>query len=177
MDKTHFTVVAGFKAEADHAKALAEAVTRAGFHLPNWQLREDKWVAAEIVETVYGYGMRYASGLHNFGIIADARYLGTLDKALQYAQEWVEAQDSYASGPTFYVFVRNTALANAGAVAEKVAARVAAEEQAARRQKEAQEAISRISDMHEDCPECQSGGSTDPVVRGVVHAKYHGVEP
>jgi hypothetical protein len=47
-------------------------------------------VEAEIVKTIYGHSLRYASGLHDFGLIG--RKLGTLEQATQFAVNW-QAQD------------------------------------------------------------------------------------
>lgn len=65
-------------------------------------------LGAELVKSIYGWSVRYDSGLQNFGIIAGSR-CGTLDGTLadaeRYAREWV-AQD-----PTRrYVWVRVSAL-------------------------------------------------------------------
>ncbi len=136
MDRTAFTVVAGFEAAARHEAALATAAAAPSFDLPRWQERSDPTVAAEIVVTIYGYGLRYASGLQNFAIIASAQYLGTLEKALAYAQRWA------AQNPdTNFVFIRNTSLAQAGAIAAKVAEREAGIARAAAAQREAQERL------------------------------------
>jgi hypothetical protein len=121
MDKQHFTVVAGFEAAEAHDKAVAFASQQPGFDLPRWQEREDFWVGAEIVVTIYGYGLRYASGLQGFGIIASAQSLGTLDRAIAYAQEWAASEPA----KTRYVFIRNSSLAKAGAMAEITAKREA----------------------------------------------------
>ena len=134
-DPKHFTIVAGFAAMAKHRAALAEAAAQPGFDLPRWQQRQDPTVGAEIVLSIYGYGLRYASGLQGFGIIADARSLGTLDKALAYAQGWADAS------PNHYVFIRNTELARAGEAAEIVAKREAGIEAARQAQREANERL------------------------------------
>lgn len=120
MDKVHFTVVAGFDAHTAYEAALDAARQEPGFNLPRWQERNDKWLAAEINVTIYGYNLIYASGLQGFAIICPAQYLGTLDKALSYAQQWA------AGAGDRYVFIRNSALAKAGEIAEKVAEREAA---------------------------------------------------
>lgn len=50
-------------------------------------------VEAEIVESIYGYSVRYASGLQDFGLILPAR--GREDPSLAFAEEycrkWVAA--------------------------------------------------------------------------------------
>ena len=132
MDKQHFTVVAGFEAAAVYEKALAEAAAQPGFNLPRWQVQSEPTVAAEIVSTIYGYGVRYASGLNGFAIIASAQSLGTLDKALQFAQEWAADGNARAGKPVYYVFIRNSALADAGKFATLVAEREARAAESAR---------------------------------------------
>jgi hypothetical protein len=45
---------------------------------------------AEIVQSIYGFGLRYASGLQDFSIIARAREIGgTFNEAVIFAQKWV----------------------------------------------------------------------------------------
>ena len=46
---------------------------------------------AMIVKSIYGYSLRYASGLNNFGIIRRARDIGdgSYEAAYNYAVEWV----------------------------------------------------------------------------------------
>lgn len=49
------------------------------------------FIEAEIVESIYGYSLRYASGLQNFGLIYSARQGeldGTLEHAVARAREW-----------------------------------------------------------------------------------------
>lgn len=48
-------------------------------------------IGAEVVETIYGFSLRYDSGLQNFGIIV--RRIPTLEAAHEAARSWV-AQDS-----------------------------------------------------------------------------------
>jgi hypothetical protein len=123
MDTTHFTVVAGFEAEALHARTLAEAASHEGFDLPRWQERYDHTIAVEIVETIYGYSLRYASGLQNFGLIAGD--LGTLSDALQFTTQWVDSANADRHEPVYFAFIRNTTLADTAKIAERVAARKA----------------------------------------------------
>lgn len=48
---------------------------------------------AELVKSMYGWSLRYASGLNDFGLIARARETGaTWAKAVEYAKEW-QAKD------------------------------------------------------------------------------------
>lgn len=44
-------------------------------------------LGAEIVKTIYGYSLRYDSGLQNFGIITGR--IGTLEQAENIAREWI----------------------------------------------------------------------------------------
>lgn len=47
------------------------------------------YVEAEIVRSIYGYTLRYASGLFNFGLIARAREIGgSYEQAVEYARTW-----------------------------------------------------------------------------------------
>jgi hypothetical protein len=49
------------------------------------------YIEAEIVESSYGYSVRYASGLQNFGLIFSSRNRevdGTLEGAIAAAQKW-----------------------------------------------------------------------------------------
>jgi hypothetical protein len=55
------------------------------------------YVEAEIVESMYGFSVRYASGLHDFGLIFSARSKevdGTLEGAIAAAQQWQAADPS-----------------------------------------------------------------------------------
>ena len=52
------------------------------------------FVEAEIVESIYGYSLRYASGLQNHGLIVSARAGqtdGTLEGAITAAKRWQAA--------------------------------------------------------------------------------------
>ena len=52
-------------------------------------------VGAEVVKSLYGYSVRYDSGLQNFNLLASARagqLDGTLEDAERFARDWV-AQD------------------------------------------------------------------------------------
>lgn len=49
------------------------------------------FLEASIVKSIYGYSVRYASGLQNFDIIASARrgqLDGTFEDAVRYARAW-----------------------------------------------------------------------------------------
>lgn len=65
-------------------------------------------LGAELVKSIYGWSVRYDSGLQNFGIIAGARYGqvdGTYEDAVRFAQQWA------AEDPTRrYVWVRMSAI-------------------------------------------------------------------
>lgn len=56
------------------------------------------YVEAEIVESNYGYSLRYASGLQNFGLIASSRSRelnGTIEDAIRFAKEWVSRDPAH----------------------------------------------------------------------------------
>lgn len=64
-------------------------------------------LGAEIVKSIHGYGLRYDSGLQDFGIIRSSFQLeGSLEAAEQYAAEWVQ-QDPERR----YAWIRDTAKA------------------------------------------------------------------
>jgi hypothetical protein len=53
-------------------------------------------LGAELVETIYGWSVRYDSGLQNFGILAgprSGRLDGSLEAAEKFARQWV-AEDA-----------------------------------------------------------------------------------
>lgn len=85
--------------EARKAAALGDTPPT-GFRsetLCQWQRSEAKLgiVEAEIVKSIYGYGLRYASGLNNFGIIARAQEIGgSLEDAIAFAKSWQAADAS-----------------------------------------------------------------------------------
>jgi len=61
--------------------------------LCRWQISESKYgiCEAEIVESFYGYSVRYASGIMNFGIIAGCRsgqLDGSWEAACAFAKDW-----------------------------------------------------------------------------------------
>lgn len=82
--------------EARKVAALGETPPT-GFRsdaLCEWQRSEARHgiVEAEIVKSMYGYGLRYASGLHDFGIIARAAEIGgSLEDAIAFAKSWQAA--------------------------------------------------------------------------------------
>lgn len=50
-------------------------------------------LGAQLVKSIYGWSVRYDSGLQNFGIIAGSRsgqLDGTYEDAVRYAQYWVD---------------------------------------------------------------------------------------
>jgi hypothetical protein len=59
-----------------------------------WKFAErtaGQFVEAELVKSIYGYSVRYASGVHNFGLLASSRMGvvdGTLEDAERWAREW-----------------------------------------------------------------------------------------
>lgn len=49
-------------------------------------------VGVQLVKSIYGWSVRYDSGIQNFGIVAGARsgiLDGTIENAIDYAQKWV----------------------------------------------------------------------------------------
>jgi hypothetical protein len=63
--------------------------------LCRWQERKsaEGHKEIELVESVYGWSVRYASGLQDFGLLAGLRkgnLDGSLEAALKYAQAWVD---------------------------------------------------------------------------------------
>ena len=64
-----------------------------------WQVQEHRngIRAAQIVQSNYGYSVRHASGLDNFGLIASARARqldGTLEAAIGAAKAWCAVDPS-----------------------------------------------------------------------------------
>ena len=54
------------------------------------------YVEAEIVKSNYGFSLRYASGLQNFGLIATAREIGgSFEAAIAYAETWQAASPAF----------------------------------------------------------------------------------
>ena len=60
------------------------------------------YLEAEIVESIHGFSLRYASGLQNFGLIASARDRAdrSYDGAVAVARTW-QAQDASRRWVTF----------------------------------------------------------------------------
>lgn len=96
-------IVAGqdvFDAQTARKAAALGPMPATGFPsdaLCQWQRSEAKHgiVEAEIVESIHGYSLRYASGMHDFGLIARAREMGdgTFDAAVAFAKSW-QADDA-----------------------------------------------------------------------------------
>jgi hypothetical protein len=109
LDPAHFTIVAGHEAVAASRASQDRHVVDGGESLVRWQEQEgSRWIGAEIVKSIYGYGLRYASGLQGFAVIFghhDRGYDGTYETAVRYAQWWVDLDPEHR-----YVFVRNSAL-------------------------------------------------------------------
>jgi hypothetical protein len=64
--------------------------------LCRWQASEGRFgiLEIEIVESVYGYSVRYASGLMNFGLLAAKRMGntdGSLTAAMEFCRKWQAA--------------------------------------------------------------------------------------
>lgn len=67
--------------------------------LCNWQQAVSRrgFCEAEIVKSIYGYYVRYASGLNDFAILAGTRSRqvnGTLEDAIRWSKEWVSQDPS-----------------------------------------------------------------------------------
>lgn len=87
--------------EAQQNRKLATLGEKPAFGYPSealctWQIAEGRRgvIEAEIVKSIYGYSVRYASGIHNFGLIASARARqvdGSLESAIAYAKAWQSA--------------------------------------------------------------------------------------
>lgn len=62
------------------------------------------YVEAHIVKSMYGYSVRYASGLQNFGLIRSAR--DAADKSLaaaeQFCRDWVAADPAHRYATSVY---------------------------------------------------------------------------
>jgi hypothetical protein len=58
---------------------------------------------AEVVKTIYGYSVRYVSGLHGFGLILKG--LKTYEEAVRLGTEWVGQSPNLRS-----LIVRNSAI-------------------------------------------------------------------
>lgn len=88
-------VIAGqdVKARYDAMRADALRGPRDNETIPNFQIAANRlgFREAELVESNYGWSVRYASGLQNFGLLASSRARqvdGTLADAIRYAREW-----------------------------------------------------------------------------------------
>ncbi len=96
------TIIAGqdLYAALQAEKAARVAHSPAGFSsepLCQWQREVSSRgvLGAELVDTIYGWSVRYDSGLQNFGLLASSRarqVAGTLESAEAWATNWV-AQD------------------------------------------------------------------------------------
>lgn len=64
------------------------------------------YLEAEIVKSNYGYSLRFASGLQNFGLIRAARGLPlaetTYEAAVDYAKDWQSIDPEYRYVTTMY---------------------------------------------------------------------------
>jgi hypothetical protein len=88
LNPEHFELIAGEDAVA--ALRVARAALKPGDDtLCRQQEREARegYVGVEVVQTNYGFSVRYASGLQNFAIVA--RRIPDLDAAKAVATEWV----------------------------------------------------------------------------------------
>ena len=87
--------------DADRNANVRPSQSRAGCFdsesLCTWQIKVSQagYVGAEICKSIYGYSLRYCSGLDNWAIIAGCRcgmLDGTFADALQYAERWQAEQ-------------------------------------------------------------------------------------
>jgi len=93
MDPTRFRIVAG-QAAHDQWEAAKKQAMANGQTLVEVQEQQSYAgrVGAELVHSLYGWSLRYDSGLQNFDIIASSRrgdLDGTLEDAIKYAERWV----------------------------------------------------------------------------------------
>lgn len=96
LNPEHFKVVAGHDVVA-RVRAAHETIHDTGCGLDSEALcaRQRSDAAAgllgvEIVKSIYGHGVRYDSGLQNFGIVARSQELGgTMDAAIAFCHKWV----------------------------------------------------------------------------------------
>lgn len=87
--------------EAQKSRKLAALGEKPAYGFPSedlcaWQIAESRRgiIEAEIVESLYGYSVRYASGIYNFGLIASSRARevdGSIESAIAYAKRWQSA--------------------------------------------------------------------------------------
>ena len=102
MSPEHFLIVAGQDAHDQWEKKMQEGLAQ-GQPLTTLQEKQaqEGLIFVEICPTLYGWSVRYGSGLQNFDVLASARK-GTLDgtkkDALRFATEWVaqDPQNRYA---------------------------------------------------------------------------------
>lgn len=105
---TTFRVIAG-QVAYDAEQAMLDAVAplthglRDSEALSRYQTGARSAIPAEIVKSIYGWSLRYASGVQGFSLIASARQGsldGTYDAAVAAAHKWVGTHTDR------YVFVR-----------------------------------------------------------------------
>lgn len=62
------------------------------------QVSKVGFTEVRLVETIYGYSVRYASGLNNFAVLFGGRMMGRIvsyEEALSWAKEWVDEKPEY----------------------------------------------------------------------------------
>ena len=97
MDKQHFTIIAGHDVREAMDREIEGRVKRdlTGFKSEDLcKVQEDLAVrgilGAQLVRSMFGWSVRYDSGLQNWGLLASSRQ-GTLDGSFKAAVEWAEA--------------------------------------------------------------------------------------
>jgi hypothetical protein len=96
MDPKHFIIIAG-RDVIDQLDAEKDERVGRGEDLPAVQVAQARrgYLGAQLVRSMYGWSVRYDSGLQNWDLLASTRQ-GTLDGSLKAAVEWAEdwaAQD------------------------------------------------------------------------------------
>jgi len=91
LNTAHFELLAGNPEKWDEETRRRVAQ---GESLPNVQIDQHSRgrCAIELVETIYGYSIRYASGLDNWGILFGSRMAGRpihRAEAIEWGKQWV----------------------------------------------------------------------------------------
>ncbi len=90
-------------AVVERVRETRRVLSDQGLSLTTIQQREPE-IGVEVVKNLYGWSVRYASGLHNFELLASARLKdvdGSIDDAIKWASAWVNEDPSIR-----YAFVR-----------------------------------------------------------------------
>jgi hypothetical protein len=91
LNTEHFVLLAG---NSDKWDEETQRRVKAGESLPNVQINQHGRgrCSIQLVETIYGWSIRYASGLNGFGILWGSRMAGrkvTRDEAIEWGKRWV----------------------------------------------------------------------------------------